>query len=172
MKNNVPDFSGVIAEQTDSTIRHIIGGITSDLKAQLADNENRQASHSLDMAQSKHKQAAIILKAVKEIQPAIEKAVIYSMQQIIKNMEKAESLGPLMKMVNEIPDYSKQFVSLNKAISANKLPKTDLVPIMSQLNTISEQIIDTDERPKSWTFEVIRDERTKLIDRVEVTHEI
>ena len=178
MKNNIqPDFRGVIAQQTDATIQRIFSGITNELMTQMADSENRQAGHSLSMAESRQKQHGDMIKAVKSIQPAIEKAVIYSMQKVIGDIGKLEKLDDLKGMVGgiKIPDYSNRLDSLDKAVAGTvkAIPKTDLAPIMSQLDTISTQIIDMpgEDRPKSWQFVINRDDRTKLIESVDVRAE-
>ncbi len=145
------DFSQTLSEVVERAMKPVLAAVTKDLKSRA------------DAAEPKH-----IRQAVNAIEASL-KSGIQSVLADIGKIETQDELKALLKGIR-IPDHKDQFGRIEKAIVQSKTPAVDILPILNQLDTISDQLIASQlSETKEWTFKINRNRVTGFLDSVDVT---
>jgi hypothetical protein len=158
----------MVTRAVKEAVRKVVQDINVNVevlsKAVMQDVERRDKENAENM-----------MAVVKGITPHIKQIVEQSVHAVLSELGKIEPLDELKGMVKgiRIPDHTGHLAALERAISSISIPETDLKPIQKQLDAITAKMDEDEgeEEPKKWTFTVIRDEITKLMESVEVVEE-
>lgn len=160
------DVDGMVAGAVDKAMKRIVGGIDSTISEQWA----REDKEDIDR----------ILATVSEVIPALSRMIGEAIQgavhSIVSELGKIEPLDEIKGMVKgiRIPDHTGHLAALERAISSISIPETDLKPVLQMMvekfSALDEKLDEILEKlGEDKVFTVVRDEITKLMDKVVMT---